>query len=541
MQSIMKFSFTVIILLISVCSAAYGDSLFLKNADKSIDIEIVGFEGNYVTAELSESDLKSLIMQFPDDTYSSGHVSLKVDDITIPCKVDAYANNKLILSIPADTISSLHMAFNNSHSKNAHGFTENEYGVYAPDDDEDIDVIKTRRHIKSANTKIHMQNKLRTSTSQTLSDELITVDGIYIKGKLIKITDNSITFLQDGENICTIRLENVSVFSSNNEIIKVYYHENKPTQFSILKPVNGEYVSIKKINVYAFKLLDATHTLDEIITAQKEPSSYLIPKQAIPSDTHTSEKEGDTAPPIAGDKDKTVTLAAEEAKKDASPQKTWKGSVESGINIKTGNTEATTTHLKIGYSNERKCDKIFFDMLAIFETKKNQSTGGSEETANEQKVTLKYEYNTSFKVYLFLQEYFEHDELENLNYRTISSFGPGYRLFSSEKIKYRIEGGPAFTHERYHGGITENNFGLRFGHYLDWQMLSSTKLFAKNEYNTSVEDQEDWRLDSSLGIKHDLMKALSLSTVLINQYDNTPSGANKKDDTTLIGSIGYNF
>ena len=72
-------------------------------------------------------------------------------------------------------------------------------------------------------------------------------------------------------------------------------------------------------------------------------------------------------------------------------------------------------------------------------------------------------------------------------------------------------------------------------------MLSSTKLFAKNEYITSVEDLEDWRLDSSLGIKHDLMKALSLSSILMNQYDNTPSGANRKDDTTLIGSIGYNF
>lgn len=537
----MKFSFTVIILLISICSAAYGDSLFLNNADKSIDIDIVGFEGNYVTAELSESDLKSLIMQFPDDTYTSGHVSLNVDDITIPCKVDAYANNKLILSIPAGAISSLHMAFNNSHSKNAHGFTENDYSIYAPDDDEDIDVIKTRRHIKSANTKIHMQNKLRTSPPQTLPDELITVDGIYIKGKLMKITDNSITFLQDGENICTIRLENVSVFSSNNEIIKVYYHENKPTQFSILKPVNGEYVSIKKINLTSFKLLYTTNTLDEIITAQKESSSYLIPKQAIPSDTHTSEKEGDAVPPIAGDKDETVALAAEDDKKDSSPQKTWKGSVESGINIKTGNTESTTTHLKMGYSNERKHDKIFFDMLAIFETVKNKDTGESDETANEQKVTLKYEYNTSFKVYLFLQEYFEHDELENLNYRTISSFGPGYRLFSSEKIKYRLEGGPAFTYERYHGGITEKNFGLRFGHYFDWQMLRSTKLFAKNEYTTSVEDQEDWRLDSSLGIKHDLMKALSLSTVLMSQYDNTPSGANKKDDTSLIGSIGYNF
>lgn len=536
----MKLSFPVIILLISVCSAAYGDSLFLKNANKSIDIAIVGFEGNYVTAELSESDLKSLIMQFPDDTYTSGHVSLNVDDITIPCKVDAYANNKLILSIPADAISSLHMAFNNAHIKNAHGFTDNKYSVYTHDD-KDIDAIKTRRRIESANTKIHMQNKLHTSTSKTLTDELITVDGIYIKGKLMKITDNSITFLQDGENICTIRLENVSVFSSNNEIIKVYYHENKPTQFSILKPVNGEYVSIKKINLAAFKLLDTTNTLDEIITVQKESSSYLIPKQAIPSDTHTSEKEGDAAPPIVGDKDETVALAAEEVKKDSAPQKTWKGSVESGINIKTGNTESTTTHLKMGYSNERKRDKIFFDMLAIFETKKNKDTGGSEETANEQKVTLKYEYNTSFKVYLYLQEYFEHDELENLNFRTISSFGPGYRLFSSEKIKYRLEGGPAFTYERYHGGITENNSGLRFGHYFDWQMLSTTKLFAKNEYITSVEDQEDWRLDSSLGIKHDLMKALSLSTVLMNQYDNTPSGANRKDDTTLIGSIGYNF
>lgn len=545
----MRFCFLTIILLINVCSVAYGDLLFLKDINKSINITIVGFKGNCISAEIPENDLKSLTMQFLDNTHVSDNVSLNLDDITIQCKVETFVNNRVILSIPTTAVSSLHMSFDDSCSKSTDHFIENEYIFYPP---ENNSKESTRKKLKeqtaSKSIKKHIRNKLYTSQSQSLPDELITVDGIYIKGELLKITDNSITFLQDGENICNIQLENVRVFSSNNEIIKVHSYKNKQPQLSILKPANGENISIKNIDLAGFQSVDSTDIIDETIIAKKELFSkstdiasaieYSTPKQLVQSDTQKPENE--TVQTTVEDKDTTVT-AADESKKIPSPQKTWKGNVESGINIKRGNTESTRTHLKVGYSHERKRDNLYFDLLAIFETEKDKDTDESVKTVNEQRVTLKYEYYTSFKLYLYFQEYFEHDEIEDLSYRTITSFGPGYRLFNSKKIKYRFDGGPAYTFERFHGGTIEKFSGLRFGQFFDWQILDSTNLFAKSEYIVSLEDQNDWRLDSNLGIKHNLIKNLYLSTELLSQYDNTPSKDNQKDDTTLIGSIGYKF
>ncbi|MBM4056128.1 MAG: DUF481 domain-containing protein [Planctomycetes bacterium] len=541
----MRFSFSAIILFICICATALGDSLFLKNINKSIDITIIGFKENYLTAEISQNDLKSLSMQFPEETFDTDNISLKLDDITIQCKVETLVNNRVILSIPTSAVSSLHMSFDDYSSQSTDYSIENEYLFFTPKDN------KTRKIKNQITPKKQTHNKSYALHSQSLPDELITVDGIYIQGELLKITDTSITFLQDGENVCNIRLENVSVFSRNNEIIKVYSYKNKQPLLSILKPAHGENISIKNIDISAFKTLDSVDATDKTIIVQEgkpfskpadiaSTTKYSMPQQLVQTDIQKPEKKTDSDQTTAEDKDKTVAVA-EEGKIIPSPQKTWKGSVESGVNIKTGNTKSTTTHLKLGFLNERKRDKISFDMLAIFETQKNEDTDDSEETADEQRATVKYEYNTSFRIYLYLQEYFEHDEIEDLSYRTITSFGPGFRLINKEKLKYRFEGGPAYTFERFHGGAIEKYSGLRFGQFFDWQMLNTTTLFAKNEYTVSMEDQEDWRIDSSFGVKHSLIKALSLSTELLNQYDNTPAEGNQKDDTTLIGSIGYNF
>lgn len=110
-----------------------------------------------------------------------------------------------------------------------------------------------------------------------------------------------------------------------------------------------------------------------------------------------------------------------------------------------------------------------------------------------------------------------------------------------ERLKYKAETGPAYTYERFHDGITDDYWGLRFGHYLDWVFLQDTKLYAKQEYVQSVENQEDWRLDSGVGVRHNLTKSIALSFEILNQYDNTPLEGNQKDDTAMIGSVGYNF
>ena len=125
--------------------------------------------------------------------------------------------------------------------------------------------------------------------------------------------------------------------------------------------------------------------------------------------------------------------------------------------------------------------------------------------------------------------------------RSISSPGAGYRFVDGARIKHRAEAGPAYTLEKFHGGISDDYLGVRVGQYFDWLLLRDTKFYAKNEYIQSVENSDDWRLDSGLGARHNLTKSIALSLELLNQYDNTPSEGNQKDDTIIIGSVGYNF
>ncbi|WP_347274660.1 DUF481 domain-containing protein [Candidatus Kuenenia sp.] len=236
------------------------------------------------------------------------------------------------------------------------------------------------------------------------------------------------------------------------------------------------------------------------------------------------------------DETKTAEATAETA-----PPKTWKGNIDAGVNMKDGNSESITTHLKGTYANERVWDNIYFDALSLYETVTNKDTDEDEETANEQRATGKYEYKHTPRFYSFFNQYFEHDEIENLNYRSISSPGVGYRVIEKERLKYKVEGGPAYIYERFHGGITDDYVGIRVGQYLDWLILQNTNFFAKSEFVESVEDTNDWRVDNSLGVRHNVTKSIALSLEFLDQYDNTPAEGNEKEDRTFIGSIGYNF
>ena len=116
------------------------------------------------------------------------------------------------------------------------------------------------------------------------------------------------------------------------------------------------------------------------------------------------------------------------------------------------------------------------------------------------------------------------------------SFYPGHFRFSDGKCPVS-----SLPLEKFHGGISDDYLGVRVGQYFDWLLLRDTKFYAENEYIQSVENSDDWRLDSGLGARHNLTKSIALSLELLNQYDNTPSEGNQKDDTIIIGSVGYNF
>lgn len=361
--------------------------------------------------------------------------------------------------------------------------------------------------------------------NNTFSDEIKTLEDAVIAGEVVEVTDAYVSVKQEQGQISSIPWSAIGFISRNKEVV-IVNHDEKQIKFSIL--TTTPQLSAKDMHLMVTDKITDIYPQAKIVGPVVQPEAEQA-KRVAQAEQQTK--------PVA------ITPEAKAAVPDTAlaPQKTWKGHVDAGINMKDGNTESTTTHVKGGYANERKRDNIYFDTLALYETITEKDSDEDTETVNEQRATGKYEYKHSPRLYSFFNQYFEHDEIEQLNYRSISSPGAGYRFIDGERLKYRAEAGPAYTLEKFHGGISDDYLGVRVGQYLDWLLLTDTKFYAKNEYIQSVEDTDDWRLDSGLGVRHNLTKSIALSAELLNQYDNTPPEGNQKDDTIIIGSVGYNF
>ena len=369
-------------------------------------------------------------------------------------------------------------------------------------------------------------------------DEIKTIDGDIITGEVVDVDEEYLSIRQGQDHISFIQWRIISLISRDKEIIIVNRDETQK-KFSILKTANS--LSAKDINLVTTDKISDIYPKEKITRRPlfEQGVKQLAQTGAVSPNVSDTKKVGKSEQPGTSPGTFDTKVAPEQS--PSAPPKTWKGSVGAGINIKDGNTESTSTNVKGGFTNERKRDNIFFDVLALYEVVTNKDTDVDEETVNEQRATAKYEYKHTLRLYSFFNQSFEHDEIENLNYRLISSPGMGYRFVLKDALKYKIEGGPAYARERFRGGVIEETLGIRVGQHLDWKILPTTAFYAKAEYVQSVDERADWRLDSGMGIKHNFTKPLSLNLELLDQYDNTPGADKEKEDRTVIGSLGYNF
>ncbi|MCF6154926.1 MAG: DUF481 domain-containing protein [Candidatus Brocadia sp.] len=370
-------------------------------------------------------------------------------------------------------------------------------------------------------------------------DEIKTIDGDIIEGEVVDVDKDYLSIRHSGDSISFLQWRIISLISRDKEIIIVHHGETQK-KFSILKTENS--LSVKGIN------LTTTDKISDIYPEEKitrrplfeQGLKQLAQTDAVSPTVSDIKKVGKSEP--QGTSPGTFETKVMPGQSPSTPPKTWKGNVGAGINIKDGNTESTSTNVKGSFTNERKRDNMFFDALALYEVVTNKDTDEDVETVNEQRATAKYEYKHTLRLYSFFNQYFEHDEIENLNYRLISSPGMGYRfILKNDVLKYKAEGGPAYTRERFQEGGVEETLGIRVGQYFDWKILPTTAFYAKAEYVQSAEDLNDWRLDSGVGIKQNLTKSLLVNLELLDQYDNTPGEGKEKEDRVFIGSAGYNF
>ncbi len=350
-------------------------------------------------------------------------------------------------------------------------------------------------------------------------DVVKTIDGDIVEGRVVSADEEYLCIGQKGNSINFVQWRIISLISRDREIIIVNHDENQK-KFSVLTATTGR-LSAKDVG---FKTTDK---ISDIYPEAVLKKSAFFAKQEEESPGAVTDVFSDVTHQNTGG---VTPKNADQGKKQ------WKGNIDAGLTIQKGNKEALTTNTKTDFALERTKDNMYFNGLLLFETK------DSVKSADEQRGALKYERKHKRRLYSFYQESMEHDEIEKLNFRSISSSGIGYRFIDTESLKYKSEAGPSFTYERFRDDILQTDPGLRIGNFVDWQILPSTLFYFKVDFLPVPEDIVDWRLESDTGLRHNLTKSLSLNMNWINQYDNKPSAENvSKNDATILSTIGYNF
>lgn len=359
-------------------------------------------------------------------------------------------------------------------------------------------------------------------TNNAFPDQIKTIDDRVVDGEAVHADGEYLSLRQENGGICFIQWRIISLITKDEKVI-VVNHGEKKTSFTVLTTAAGA-LSAQDLS------LTTTDKISDIYPGLASKSRPRFKEKTEQPSQLAPLGEGETVKPLVVDSGGVF-------QRDAPvPKKSWKGNVDAGLIVKKGNTEATTTTIKTEFSREKQRDSFYLTGLLLLETE-----NGSKNT-NEQRGTGKYERNHTKKMYSFYQESVEHDEIERLNLRSISSTGMGYRFLTNGAFVYKFETGPSYTYEKFQEDVVDTSIGLRLGSYLDWQILPSTKYYFKLDYLPGMEDFAQWRIESDMGLRQSITKSLSLTVSWIDEFDNDPGadGAHK-NDAIILSTIGYNF
>ena len=219
----------------------------------------------------------------------------------------------------------------------------------------------------------------------------------------------------------------------------------------------------------------------------------------------------------------------------------WESKISAGVTFKSGN--ADSENFAGGMETAKLLGRTLFSASAegAYETTYTRDEDGarqSDQTAGSARVVanIKQRFEDFF---LFADVSLYHDDLSDVRYRAIESGGIGTFLLESNTLKFSVETGFAYIHER--APEPDEYLGLRFAERLDWELNESFSLWEKVEMIPELVELKNMLLSSELGVESAINASLSLAVKLKIEYDSDPSEAVETTDSLFMTQLTIKF
>lgn len=164
---------------------------------------------------------------------------------------------------------------------------------------------------------------------------------------------------------------------------------------------------------------------------------------------------------------------------------------------------------------------------------------------------VKYTLNWFFheRWYSFYDIAYGSDEPKNVDTRLAAGAGLGYEFEGTDKLAASVSSGLRYVDEQFDTpqvmsvGTMDRNERLNwlFGTDLTYQLPLGVNMFHRHEFIQSLEEGEDWEIDSETGFELPVMGGISSQIKYEYDYDNLPQQGNDEVDSKISIGVGYRW
>lgn len=210
------------------------------------------------------------------------------------------------------------------------------------------------------------------------------------------------------------------------------------------------------------------------------------------------------------------------------------GRASVGGSFASGNTDAETLHLDGELVARNPAQRVTLD------GELNEAAQDGVDTASNWRLGMKYDHFLEDRTYFYASTRFDHDGQADLDLRSTLGVGAGRQFVERDDLKLALEGGLSLVNEDY-GSVPDARFpGARLGLKYEqafWQ--KRLVLYHGSDLLLSLDDAEDYLLQTRTGVRLPVGNGLSLATQLNADYDAEPAAGKESTDTALIFKLDY--
>jgi putative salt-induced outer membrane protein YdiY len=247
-----------------------------------------------------------------------------------------------------------------------------------------------------------------------------------------------------------------------------------------------------------------------------------------------------------------VSLSAINPKPEPNVQ--WSGSITAGFKSSHGGSFSENYSVDGNLGMRTARHRLRLGGRFVAERDKDDS---GDKNTTEENATLDgiYSYYFSRRFFVYLNERFKKDHIDDLDYRITSVPGVGYQWVDTDTVQLSTQAGVGLLQEKYTSKdpapddetvevkkiARKEDFIMQMGYHAEWKINDRFSFVSNLAYNPSPDDFSDYNLTHDSEVRAFITKSLFSSFKFILDYDSKPGEDSASTDTDYIVGFGWRF